>query len=481
MRAKILLLTALIGTAFSAGAANAQNIIVTHHLRVAANPSTFFNDKEAQSVITSMNELITHRYYPWDAACAGVKFEFDGPVFTSAKLATNGTYEQLAKSLSDNAPGYNVLVVRGVSCQGITAAGCGPQGGEPMIVADQWPTVNDITWVHERGHNVKLPHSAEASDPPPSSDAVSKRIMFWHEDIANRGKTDTECTAYRDILYASETRSVDAGTHAPAIIAEIAMSEGARPSGAPAGEVVTAQAAAPPGQAADNFPDFEKLRTEMIKASGLTPRAFSVVGQPWTEGPPLALMKTLNQEDIKSIRAAAAGPGQYQAQAVQTLGYVGTSTDAKLLSQPLTSPMPAVPPGDLDQATVQQLRWAAASKQASIEALGLLAARTKSPDAINTLATHLDLSTASIAFGPDVAASSSKNTLLTISRINLPQTKQIVESAIQATNRAKAAGASADGATAVVRIDRGHTVTIPLLSDSETAVLRANVLHPPTL
>jgi hypothetical protein len=460
-------------------AAKAQQVTVTHHFRIAASAQAYFTDEDADDIIKKMNSDLQTKFYAWDTTCPGVRFERDGHVFSSSKLLDNGSFNDLVQSLKQNAPTANVLVVAGIDCDGITAAGCGPIGGEPEIVRDQWPDFNDQIWLHERGHNMGLPHSAEGPDDDTKApENVGKRIMFWQLGTGHYGKILGECAAFRNLLYASETvtdgqpgslgAAAAPGTNSQASVAQV------QPAAPPPGSL-------PGGQAP--YPDFKKQEEEIIAKTGLTPAAFKVVGIPWLEGPPIAPIKALKNDDAESIRnflKRSPSPDQYTAQAVTVLGLVGTQSDAELLAQPLASPMPAVPPGALDASARQQLRWLAASKNASVTALGLLAARTRSQEAVKALESNLDLNTAANSVGPASAERLSESALETLSKSGTPAAKATVEQALEAANKIRSSGLeSTQSTTTNIQTSTGNVVTIPIPSDEQIEKLRGNLARGP--
>lgn len=468
--------------------ADAQEVI--HHLSVAAATSELFTDADAEAVIAKMNNDLQTKYYPWDVTCPGIKFVLDGHVFTSPNLLSSGTYEELVANLKKVDPSANVFVVAGVMCGQITAAGCGPIGGEPEVVGDQWPDYDDQIWLHERGHNMDLPHSAEA----PLTDTqvpenVGKRIMFWQLGIGHYGKTSAECSAFGKVLYASETTTgggpqSSGSVISPAQAAAPTTGAGVQPTNPPAANGSIAPAAPPPAQPpanATSYPNFQQQEQEALAKTGLTPEAFRVVGVPWLEGAPIDQIKALKDADINSIRRLLTlEPSQYTAQAAIVLGLVGTAGDAAAIAKPLSIPAAAVPPGTLDAATRRGLRWAAATKTASVQALGLLAARTGSPDAVKTLVQHIDLKAASSTAGPANAEAFSRNALLSLSKANSPSARETVEQAISAATRATTGTTAIAKSTTTIRTGLGTPANIPVPTDKDVQILQTNLSRQPS-
>lgn len=108
------------------------------------------------------------------------------------------------------------------------AAGCGEIGVEPLV-AGQFPGFDAQLWLHERGHNVGLQHSAEGPAPDTSfAQTVGMRFMFWQLGIGHLGKTLNECAHFEH----GTLRSMNTVNNAPVVGAAAASPSGGSPKAA---------------------------------------------------------------------------------------------------------------------------------------------------------------------------------------------------------------------------------------------------------
>jgi hypothetical protein len=436
-----------------------------------------------------MNIIFRAKSYSWDTACPNVKFVREGHVFSSNKLLKSGSYEQLSENLKNVAPNANTFIVSGVNCEGYVAAGCGPIGGEPEIVGASWPGYDAQIWLHERGHNMGLQHSAEGPDDDDQvSQDVGMRIMFWHLGIGHNGKTAQECETFKALTYASETSQTISAAMPPGRKGLMqSASQTVKNTTGPDNTGLTAPATPPSivstaGEA--SYPDFKEQQDQAAKTSGLTPKAFRVVGAPWVEGhPPVKQIRELDPDDIHSIRNLFKGPpNQYWQASLNTLALIGTASDADLIKRALNKPLPAVPPGGLDAFSIQQRRYDLAAKAAAPQALGILAKRTDSVEAIQTLHDELDLKKAAKIVGKDSARELSTSALKSLQASGSEKGQETVQKVLQASEARTSSGVAHSGSTATVQLQLNsgnpHLVTVPLLSPNEAKQLRAGVASP---
>jgi hypothetical protein len=361
-----------------------------HDLRIAANTDLLLTDSEVDSILGQMNQTIAAKSYPWDVPCPTVTFKRIGSVISSNNFLLSGTFQELRKNLMTYAPTANVLVVSGIDCAGWTAAGCGVIGEEPLVVG-QAQGLDAELWLHERGHNVGLRHAAEApATDDNSTPEIAKRFMFWRLGPGHTGKTAEECARFEAAsLQLLGTRSSGNGSQAPAILQRQL-----------------------PGTALAQLSSNEDKSSAIIEDGvkvGLTIPAAKVVGFPWVDGTPVQEIRSLKEADVNSIRKIFnAPPNRFWPQAVQTLGIVGTADDVQYIRAALDTPMPAASGG---AANVQQIRALLQTKLAAPKALGILANRTKSSDAVDVLTNTANLEVAQKLIGENAASSLSRNAM----------------------------------------------------------------------
>jgi hypothetical protein len=409
--------------------ANAQ-IVERHELTVAANSSLLVSNTEVDSIIGQMNQIMTTGSYPWDVPCP-VQFVRKGAVQSVSNLALTGTYEVLAQDLRLKAPGANVMVVSTIDCNGIGAAGCGNVGSEP-IVAGSNPGFDAQLWLHERGHNVGLYHSAEGLPDSAYPQNIGMRFMFWQLGVGHVGKIASECMQYSKTLFASTITVHPAAVAAsgPSAIPGTVdvTSEHSASHATPIAAAAAAAAAAP----AAGAPDGDGELNALAEKAHLTVAAFRVVGPPWVDRMPLDQIKKLTAADLGSIRDMLKGtPNQYWPQAMQALAVVGNDSDVKLMKRALNLPLPAIAPGTtLDAAAIAQTRSLLKIKLTAPTALGILANRTQSTAAVDSLWDTVDLKKAHEVIGPAAAESLSKSALTGLSIANTPKDQQYLDLAM---------------------------------------------------
>jgi hypothetical protein len=378
------------------------NARTQHVLTVASNPTLALSNDEVDEILTQMNAtMATSKYSPWDVPC-DVKLVRNGDVIQSNQLPLQGDYNSLISSLHKIAPSANVLVVSGIDCSGIVAAGCGLIGGEPLVVG-QYQGYDSQLWLHERGHNVGLQHSAEA----PAGEStvpqnVGMRFMFWQLGIGHVGKIASECDKYQE-----------PSTHLASVVQ------------------VQAPAVPPaPAPAAATLAPSEELATA-ARSAGLTPKAYEVVGPPWVHGMPLGLIKQLSQEDIQSIRSmlSTGVPNPAWPQAIDALAVVGTAEDVKLVQRALNLPVAAVGPG-ASKESVAEFRNLLRLKLSAPIALGIIANRTQSESAVETLSQIAQVENATKLVGEGAANALSKSALNGLAVANTPAAAMFLNSTL---------------------------------------------------
>lgn len=387
-------------------------------LTVASNPALSVTNAEVDTIIQQMNQIMkTRTYPPWDVTCPDAEFVRKGDVIHNANLLLTGNFDDLAANLKKYAPSADVLIVTSIDCAGVDAAGCSPICGEPLVVG-QYPGYDAELWLHERGHNVCLPHSA---DPPGEDTSVSQdvgmRFMFWRLGIGHVGKTSSECSHFETTKLAS--------------IVPVTSAAAIAPTTAHNGNVMAAQL--PPPVASSTSHDVEERVDQSAKAVGLTPGAFKVVGPPWVEGMPLDEIRRLSPADLDSIRKMLTGrPNTYWPQAINALAITGNVQDVPLIKHALQLPVAAVAPG-ANPTTIHQYRTLLRIKLAAPKALGILANRTQSNSAVNTLVTTAQLHNAAVVGGSKtVATSVSKSALTGLSFANTPEANKFLTNALKA-------------------------------------------------
>lgn len=380
-----------------------------HRLTVAANPLTLVDNVEVDAILDGMNAIIRASRYgdPWDAACPEIEFIRTGDVILDKQLPTIGTFDELEAALKKVVPKANVLIALGINCTGITAAGCGRVGSEPLVVG-LYPGFDDQLWLHERGHNVGLQHSAEApADDASIGDEIGKRFMFWALGDGHVGKTHSDCASFKSSKFASIVKQDNVSSPGtPAIAATIKTAEmiGARSENTSAATE-------------------EKL-------AGMTPAAYRVIAPPWLHGVPVDALKRLNEKDVESIRTMLRGNvNQYWPQALTALATIGREDDADLIKRALDLPVAAVT-GDMARANRDQFRNVLRSKLTAPSALGILANRTKSSAAVDMLKNAVTIDSARTIVGTESADVFSKQVLHGLSLANTPESKIFMNSVL---------------------------------------------------
>jgi hypothetical protein len=366
---------------------------VRHDFVVAAHPSLQVSPQEVDGILSEMGRLMAAKSYDWDVTCPAVAFRRSGNVVTDGRLLSTGTWDQLRDNLKHMAPSANVLIVSNIDCRGAKALGCGVIGQEPLIVG-QWEGLNPLIWLHERGHNVGLPHSAEApADDNTTAHNISWRFMFWQLDTEHLGKNACECAQFQQRKFSSITLASSGASSLPAACV---------PQEASASDKTFFPIA-------QNSPDsrlaLEQTPTDRdgngVSKSGLTDAAAKVVNRPWLDGAPVSQIKQLSNIDLDSIRGLLQGnPTQGWPQAVQTLGLVGNEGDVSIIHRALEFPFPK----EGGQGAISQNRILIQTKMAVPQALGVLANRTRSDSAVEVLANTADLENATKLVGEGTLA-----------------------------------------------------------------------------
>lgn len=392
--------------------------MIEHRLTVAANAILGLTNQEVDSIISEMNKLISAISYPWDVRCPAVTFKRVGNVINISddNFPTTGTFDQLQEKLHIFAPSANVMVVSGIDCSGVTAKGCGLIGQEPLIVG-QSRGFDAQLWLHERGHNVGLQHSAEApaaenSVPP----YIALRFMFWRLGVGHLGKISSECAAFENTMLASVGKTVSPAT---------ATNNGGAP-----GLQFTTEFIASDSSYSSAASDPATAVVKEARKAGLTEGALKVIALPWVDGAPIQDIKALNQTDLDSIRVIFQGsPNQFWPQAVQTLAIAGAADDVKLINKALNLPMPAVGP-ESDGASIQQFRILLEIKLTAPKALGILANRTHSSSAVDALIGTADIENARRLVGQASAANLSKNAINGLSIANTTEGNRFINATV---------------------------------------------------
>jgi len=426
--------------------------VVLHKLTVASNSALLLTNMEIDTLLASVNRLLAARSYPWDVSCSNVQLVRNGDVIQSDQLLLTGSFSELAASLAGAAPSANVLVVSAISCGLVTnAAGCGSAaGGEPLIVG-QYPGYDDQLWAHERGHNVKLPHSAEAPTKDTAVDpSIGMRFMFWQLGLNHLGKTADECRHFMTSQLPSivkRSASPGADLSVPPDANDIALAK-----------QVAKTATAPPRI------DYDESIRSAARDAGLTVAAYRIVGAPWVEAMPLAAMRALSMEDIQSIRSLfAKEPNVYWPEAITTLGIVGNNSDIDLIEKVLELPVAASPPGEtLDQKGKDALRLLFRIKLAAPTALGILGNRTQSDSAVTELTRAATIEGARELIGNTAAVSLSKRALLALA----------ISASSAADNFLKSGLKSGDNTNKPPGLDSSRDNGVPQLTPSEIAAIK---------
>ena len=370
---------------FLLSSSSASQEYIVHKLKVATHPSVDVQNDDVDAILNKMNEHMAESAYPWDDKCHDIRFVRDGDVIQNSRLATNGTFEELSASLKANVPDGNVLVALGVSCSGVVAAGCGVVGVEPLIVkalSGSSEYYGPQLWLHERGHNVGLQHSAES--PATESDvdsSIGKRFMFWTLGLGHVGKSRADCAAFRGSSFKSVLRSqsvpgvVNQPVRTLLAAAAVIPGEAGQMQGGSGGTLVS-------GDGVRGSNDL----TSLAQKEGLTIQAYKAIAIPWIGDAPRELISQLTEADLESIRGLLRrSDSPYTSQAVQVLGLRGNPSDVSLLKKLIEAPLPAVIPGDTSKETRDALRQFKQTKIAIPSALGELAKRTHSEEAVKVL------------------------------------------------------------------------------------------------
>jgi hypothetical protein len=406
------------------GAPSFAQKTTVHSLTVAAQTTLFVKNDEVDIIVAEMNRLIAAKSYPWDIACPTISFRRSGDVISNNNLLTYDNYRNLKNNLAQFVPTANVMIVSGIDCLGETAMGCGVPGEEPLA-AGQWLGYDAMVWLHERGHNVGLYHSAEApADERNTPQDLAFRFMFWTFGKGHFGKTVTECSIFENSKLPSVTTRFAAATPSN-------PSKSRFPSIQFAGGSENSNAALDPDPAA--------ALAQAGREVGLTQAAFNVVGLPWVERAPLESIMELKPEDLNSIRFIFKKlPNQFWPQGIQTLGFVGNGDDAKIIQGALDYPMPAVS-AESSKEVIQQMRILLQAKLAAPKALGVLAKRTNSSSAVETLISAANIEQAERLVGYASANSLSRGALNGLAIADTPRANQFVAAVFNKENTVKVA------------------------------------------
>jgi hypothetical protein len=457
-------------------ASPAMSPAATHRLSVAANPGLYVTSAEVDEIIAEMNKLMASSAYPWDEVCEEVKFERRGEVIQHPALMITGTHAELFKNLKEVAPSAHVLVVTGINCSGVQAAGCGPIGTEPMIVG-QYPDFNAQLWLHERGHNVGLKHSGEGPLMAESfAPEIGRRFMFWMLGIGHVGKSAEECKAFRTANFASVSPDLPRRAMRSNLLA-LAETQLA-PFSAEAFAVVASPEVLPPSREllvaqgspamAQPSPSFDAEFAKAAAEANLTPQAYRIIGAPWVDGAPIEAIKKLSEPDLDSVRQVLRGsPNRYWSQAIGVLGVAGSAQDVTLIKSALDLPMPAVDPA-ADRETIRAVRNLTSIKLAAPLALGILANRTKSSQAVDILkdTSNLDRSTGLV--GRDTATTLSKSALSALAVADTPASKSYIDTVIKLQQ-----GGQLSEPISKINLDAARAVPI---TEPEATILNRNTL-----
>ncbi|RCW76394.1 hypothetical protein [Pseudorhodoferax soli] len=419
------------------GAAAGNSQVWQHRLTVAANPVLLIDNRDVDVIVRGMNDAIRASVYgnPWDFPCEDVQFVRAGDVIVDERLPITGSFESITAKMKSIAPRANVLIVSGIDCAGIQAAGCGRIGGEPLVVGPA-PGFDIQLWLHERGHNMGLQHSAEA----PAMSAtekpeIGKRFMFWMLGRDHVGKTNVECNHFK--LSSVSSVSKLGNTNAATLVAVADKS----------GEVPQAK-----GAQAESTPS---ALAAAVDSAGMTPRAYEVVAPPWVHGLPLDVIKTLSEDDLESIRRMLEGPvNRYWPQALNVIAAVGRESDSRLVRNAMELPMAAVLPGG-DLAEKEKFRTLLQVKLSAPLALGVIANRFQSNSAVDALVRAASVAEAKAIVGTNNPEALSKQALRGLSLANTPESNAFIGSVTKSNGV-------------------GSSFAIPSLTSNERAALIKN-------
>jgi hypothetical protein len=257
--------------------------------------------------------------------------------------------------------------------------------------------MNPQLWLHERGHNVGLDHSAdrpysEKAVPP----SVGLRLMFWSLAPGHLGKNSTECAAYENAALASVSKLLVAADapkgYSASLLQENGVSTTASPLSGPS-----------PDDSVKLFEEARKL--------GLTDAAIKVAALPWEGKAPYDDIKALNKDDINSIHALFKGaPNGFWAQAIQILAIADQEGDLTYIQTALGLPMKDVSPRD-NRSDIRMNRITRDIKSVVPAALAIVANRTKSSNASKLLISIADLDNAKKLIGNASAVTLSKSAI----------------------------------------------------------------------
>jgi hypothetical protein len=214
--------------------------------------------------------------------------------------------------------------------------------------------------------------------------------------------------------------------------------------------------------------DNERELTAAAKSAGLTTAAFRVVGPPWVENIPVDEIKALKNEDLDSIRAMLKGsPNEYWPQGLSALAIAGTSEDVALVKRALELPAPAIAPNaQLDQAQIDQFRLLMRIKLSAPGALGILANRTNSTAAVETLKNSARLDVAAKLIGSATATTLSKTSLEALVLSNSNVARSFIDKVIKSS----AEGKSSSGGANVAPLSRDEALKLK----AKEAAIRQN-------
>jgi len=395
-----------------------QDIVREHRLTFAANSELGITEATLDDIIREMNTIVRRPDYAWDAPCGHVRFVKSGTLVARADLPVAGPFEHQVKQLRKLAPSANVLLVSSVGCGKVaSAAGCANIGAEPSIMALNSPGYEALTVLHERGHNMGLPHSAESPTVDRQvSEQVGMRYMFWRLGQGHLGQISRECEGFSKPLYPSITSLRGTGSSDPLVVAAAFSS-------------VTDLEESP---MAPSRAKLETRQSQAARSAGLTARAYAVIAPPLLEGElPLAEISALDKEDLESIRNLLRGtPNSYWLNACYVLAIAGGPGDVELIENTLTRPITPSTTTSLQGSKPDHISKAGliALKVGAADSLGMIANRISrlnsqvAKSAVNTLFKVAHIDQASMILGKGQAA-------LSLSRgaqraLSLPQTRE---------------------------------------------------------
>ncbi|MCK1285413.1 hypothetical protein IVB41_15945 [Bradyrhizobium sp. 44] len=439
-----------------------------HQLTVAANPALLLNNEKIDQIISDMNKMIAAKDYSWSVLCEPVEFVRSGDLIQNSQLPTDGSSRVQIQALKTLAPTANVLITYSIDCNGVGGAvGCGPVGKEPMITVP-YPDFDAQLWLHERGHNVGLQHSAEApTSDDTSPENVGRRVMFWQLGVGHTGMIGKECDAFKD----SALRTASRIPQAPVVVAgTAAMPSAAAPKGGPSTAPPASEASA---AVAPALPSVSKQIEDLAAKAGLTVSAFKVIGPPWLHGMPVDQVKALSADDIASIRKMLEGdPNQYWPQAISALSLVGNESDVELIKNVLSMPLPALPPNATLVAT-DQIRNLVRTKLAVPQALGILANRTGSSSAVDALQNTAQVGNAQESVGHLSAQDLSKKSLNGLAIANTDASKSALAPIINP--QPSRVPASVPSATVEYKVGNGKTAPLTIGETVRLKTLSATI------